>query len=330
MAVPIYASPLERVWYYTFRVICALVLLFLIAPILIVIPLSFNAQPYFTFTPDMMAFKASGYSLRWYDTLLTFGMQFPDHVRDSAWWADLWQNAKWVNAAKNSVIIGFFATIVAAALGTMAALGLSRPEMPYRRAIMAILISPMIVPIIITATGLFFFYSSPGFPFPYLTFHPFGLHFGYFSTQDQYGWRLAGTYFGVILAHATLGIPFVIITVTATLVGFDRSLIRAAASLGATPTTTFFKVIMPLILPGVVSGALFAFVTSFDEVVAVLFIGSPDQQTIPRQMWNGIREQISPAILAVATILVVLSVAMLTMLELLRRRSERLRGLTPQ
>jgi len=117
--------------------------------------------------------------------------------------------------------------------------------------------------------------------------------------------------------------------VTATLSGFDQSLIRASASLGASPSRTFFKVIMPLILPGVISGALFAFVTSFDEVVAVLFIAGPDQQTIPRQMWNGIREAISPAILAVATILVVISIALLATVELLRRRSERLRGVTP-
>jgi ABC-type sulfate/molybdate transport systems ATPase subunit len=138
------------------------------------------------------------------------------------------------------------------------------------------------------------------------------------------------TYTGVILAHATLGIPFVIITVTATLVGFDRSLSRAAASLGASPTRTFFKVILPLILPGVVSGALFAFATSFDEVVTVLFVGGPQQQTIPRQMWSGIREQISPAILAAATILVLISIALLATVELLRRRSERLRGIAPR
>jgi putative spermidine/putrescine transport system permease protein len=121
----------------------------------------------------------------------------------------------------------------------------------------------------------------------------------------------------------------VIITVTATLVGFDHSLSRASASLGASPTRTFFKVIMPLILPGVISGALFAFVTSFDEVVVVLFVAGFDQQTIPRQMWNGIREQISPAILSVATILVIVSIALLTAVELLRRRSERLRGMSP-
>jgi len=302
MALPVYASPLERVWRWTYLVICALVFLFLIAPILIIIPLSFNAEAYFTFTERMLRLDPDGYSLRWYDRLLTFGMAAPDAPRDAAWWRDVWNNATWVRAAKNSLIIGFFSTILATVLGTIAALGLSRPEMPFRRTIMAILISPMIVPLIITATGLFFFYSMTG---------------------------LANSYVGVILAHATLGIPFVIITVTATLVGFDQSLNRAAASLGAPPTVTFFKVTMPLIMPGVIAGALFAFITSFDEVVVVLFIAAHDQQTIPRQMWNGIREQISPAILAVATILVMISILLLTTLELLRRRSERLRGLSP-
>lgn len=311
MALPIYASPLERIWHYTYLVLCTLIFIFLISPILVVIPLSFNAEPYFTFTEAMLRFDPAGYSLRWYDSLLTGGMQAPEGLRDDGWWADMWANSTWVRAAKNSFIIGFWATILATVLGTLAALGLSRPEMPYRRVIMAVLISPMIVPIIIIATGMFFFYSNPC--------NIIGIECG----------RLTSTYFGVILAHTTLGIPFVIITVTATLSGFDQSLIRASASLGASPSRTFFKVIMPLILPGVVSGALFAFVTSFDEVVAVLFIAGPEQQTIPRQMWNGIREAISPAILSMATILVIVSVGLLTMTELLRRRSERLRGLSP-
>ena len=315
MALPTYASPLEKIWHYAYLVICGLIFFFLIAPIVVIIPLSFNAEPYFTFTERMRSFDPDGYSLRWYRSLLTFGMQNPG-AEGSGWWWDAWNNARWVQAAKNSVIIGVFATILATVLGTLAALGLSRPEMPFRRAIMAVLISPMIVPLIITATGMFFFYSNPC------------ELLGMVGLPSNCG-RLAGTYMGVILAHATLGIPFVIITVTATLVGFDQSLNRAAASLGAGPRRTFFRVTMPLILPGVISGALFAFVTSFDEVVAVLFIAGPEQQTIPRQMWNGIREQISPAILAVATILVLFSIALLTTVELLRRRSERLRGVTP-
>ena len=306
MALPIYASPLERIWYYAFRTFCGLVFLFLIAPILVVIPLSFNADSFFTFTKGMLEFDPLAYSLKWYDLILTFPDVPTGVPRDGAWWAIVWQKAAWVLAAKNSIIIGFFATIIATVLGTLAALGLSRPEMPYRRAIMAILISPMIVPVIIITLGLFFFYSD-------IEVNKWGV-----------------PYLGVILAHATLGIPFVIITVTATLLGFDHALTRASASLGASPATTFFKVIMPLITPGMVSGALFAFVTSFDEVVVVLFVGRNDEQTIPRQMWNGIREQISPAILSVATILVVISIGLLATVELLRRRSERLRGMTPQ
>lgn len=323
MSLPIYASPLERVWHYTFRAICVLVFVFLVAPILIVIPLSFNVEPYFTFTHKMLTFDPTGYSLRWYDLLLTQGLQNPDAPRDWAWWGQVWEQATWVKAAKNSLWIGLWATVLATVLGTMAALGLTRPEMPYRRVIMAILISPMIVPIIIIATGLFFAYSSACVP-------PDSAIGAVLSPFLSPKGCLANSHLGIILAHAILGIPFVIITVSATLQGFDQSLIRAAASLGANPRTTFFKVIMPLILPGVISGGLFAFVTSFDEVVAVLFIAGPDQQTIPRQMWNGIREAISPAILAIATILVIVSIALLATVELLRRRSERLRGVTPQ
>ena len=322
MALPTYASPLERTWHYVYLVICTLIFIFLIAPILIVIPLSFNAEPYFTFTDKMLHFDPAGYSMRWYDSLLTTGMASPDGPRDGAWWADAWHNAAWIKATKSSFIIGFFATILATVLGTLAALGLSRSEMPFRRSIMAVLISPMIVPIIITATGMFFFYSQACIDPKGII----GMIFGPFLSSKG---CLSNSYLGVIMAHAVLGIPFVIITVTATLIGFDKSLSRASASLGASPGRTFFKVMLPLILPGVISGALFAFVTSFDEVVAVLFIAGPEQQTIPRQMWNGIREAISPAILAVATILVIVSIALLATVELLRRRSEKLRGITP-
>jgi putative spermidine/putrescine transport system permease protein len=263
-------------------------------------PLSFNAEPYFSFTQGMLNFDPDAYSLRWYEDVLHNGMAAPD--AEDGWWDDMWNNAQWIRAIKNSFIIGFFATILSTALGTLAAIGLARSEMPFRRAVMAALISPMIVPLVITASGLFYSFSQVS---------------------------LDRSYFGLILAHAVLGTPFVIITVTATLVGFDKSLIRASASLGAGSVTTFFKVQMPLILPGVISGGLFAFITSFDEVVVVLQLASAEQRTIPRQMFSGIREQISPTILAVATILVAISILLLTTLELLRRRSERLRGMSP-
>ncbi|MDE0097582.1 MAG: ABC transporter permease [Gammaproteobacteria bacterium] len=280
MALPLHATTGEKIWYYAFRTICGLIFFFLIAPIIVVIPLSFNAVPFFTFTEAMLTFDPAGYSLKWYQ--------------------DFFTDLNWQGAVKNSFIIAVFSTLIATALGTVAALGLSRPEMPARTMIMGILISPMIVPLIIAAAGMFFFYSDIG---------------------------LASTHIGVILAHAAMGTPFVVITVTATLVGFDHSLTRAAAMLGANPTRTFFKVIVPLILPGVISGALFAFVTSFDEVVVVRFVGSYQQRTIPWAMFSGLREQISPTILAVATLLVILSVLMLTTVELLRRRSDRIRGI---
>jgi len=301
MGMPVYATSLERTWDGLYKILCVLIFIFLMAPILVVIPLSFNVEPYFTFTEKMLSLDPDGFSLRWYDRLLSFGTVNPNAPRDLAWWSDVWSNATWVQVTKNSFLIGIASTLVATMLGTIAALGLSRPEMPHKGIIMAMLISPMIVPVIITATGLFFFYSQVG---------------------------LANSYAGIILAHATIGIPFVVITVTATLVGFDHSLARAAASLGASPIRVFFKITLPLIMPGVLSGALFAFVASFDEVVMVLFIAGHDQQTIPRQMWNGIREQISPTILAAATILVLMSIMLLTVVELLRRRSERLRGVT--
>ncbi len=282
MALPTYASPLQRAWYYGFRTICALIFLFLIIPILVILPLSFNAEDFFTFTPEMLRFDPAGYSLK--------------HYRD------FFSSSDWQNAVVNSLRIAPMATFLSVSFGTLAAIGLSQPHVPFRRAIMAILISPMIVPLIISAAGMYFFYSRIG---------------------------LQGTYWGVVLAHAALGIPFVIITVTATLVGFDNSLTRAAANMGAGPVRTFFRIQMPLILPGVISGGLFAFITSFDEVVVVLFVGSAAQKTLPWQMFTGLREQISPTILAVATILIAISIILLTVVELLRRRSERLRGLSP-
>lgn len=273
MALPPYATPIERAWHWIFRAFCALVLLFLIAPILAMMPLSFNAEPYFSYPMPAL-------SLRWYEEFFT--------------------SERWQTALRNSIIVAVATTVLSTVLGTLAALGLSRPNFPARATVMAILISPMVVPIVITAVGMYFFYATIG---------------------------LSNTFAGLILAHTALATPFVVIIVTTTLIGFDQTLIRAGASLGAAPPRVFFKVVLPLILPGMISGALFAFVTSFDEVVVVLFLASPDQRTLPKQMFTGIREMISPTITAAATLLIVFSVFMLTAVEFLRRRSERLRGI---
>ena len=233
----------------------------------------------------MLALDPAAFSLRWYEDMI-YGTKNP-----------------WRLPVRNSLFIAFFATIGSTVLGTIAALGLSSRYMPYKAFIMSVLISPMIVPLIISASAIFF-------------------------SAAKFG--VASTYTGVILAHIILGTPFVVITVTATLSGFDDSITRAASSLGSNPSNTFFKITMPLILPGIISGALFAFVTSFDEVVVILFVGGPSQTTIPVQMWIGLREQLSPTIMAVATCLIVMSTLILIATELLRRRSERIRGITPR
>jgi putative spermidine/putrescine transport system permease protein len=263
--------------HYGLRVTAFLVLVFLMLPILIIMPLSFNSQPFFTFTEGMLSLDPDAYSMRWYQEII--------------------DDPNWLLAIRNSFIVGTVAALIATVLGTLAAVGLSSQWMPYKRLITALLLSPMIVPLIIIAAGMFFFYTQ---------------------------FNLVGTFTGLIIAHAALGVPFVIITVTATLSGFDRSLFVAGLSLGASPVKVFWDVVIPLIRPGVISGGLFAFVTSFDEVVLVLFLAGPEQRTIPRQMFSGLREQINPTILAVATLLIVLSAALLFTLEALRRRSARI------
>lgn len=275
MAMPSYATTLDRIWYVTFRVICCLVFAFLIIPIIVIIPLSFNSEPYFTY-------PMPGFSLRWYE--------------------EFFASPQWLLGLQNSIIVGIFATLVATVLGTLAALGLNRAEYPGKSTILAVLISPIIVPIVITAAGMFYFYAKVG---------------------------LTGTLAGLVFAHATIGVPFVVITVSATLAGFDYNLIRAGASLGGDPLRVFFRITLPLILPGVVAGALFAFITSWDELVIAIFLAGTEEHTLPRRMWSGIRELLSPTIMAVATMLIMTSVGLMVVMELLRRRSERLRGITP-
>lgn len=266
-------------WRLTYRLLCGAIYLFLCLPILVIVPMSFNAEAYFTFTRAMLTLQPEGYSLRWYAAFLN----------DPAWMA----------ALRNSLYIAGLTTVLSVSLGTLAAVGLSRANTPWRSTIMAIMISPLIVPVIITGAGVFFFYSSLG---------------------------MTGTFTGIVLSHTVLATPFVVLTITATLAGFDRELMAASASLGASSRTTFFRIVVPLIRPGIISGAFFAFIVSFDEVVVVLFLAGSEQQTVPRQMWSGIRDTMQPTILAVASMLLLLSLLLLLFIEGLRRRSARLQG----
>jgi putative spermidine/putrescine transport system permease protein len=248
----------------------ALVLAFLVAPILVIVPLSFSSGSFFYY-------PLPGFSLRWYE----------DFFASSFWLPSVW----------NSLLVGTASTLLATLLGTLAALGLWRTRFPGQGLLLAVLISPMVVPVIIIAVGVYF------------AFAPIGLTDGYA---------------GLVLAHTTLAAPFVVVTVLATLSGFDRTLLRAAASLGARPLTTFRRVMLPLILPGVLSGAVFAFAASFDEVVVALLIAGPGQRTLPRQMFSGINDNISLTITAAATMLIAISLAFMVFVGWLQRRSERL------
>jgi putative spermidine/putrescine transport system permease protein len=245
---------------------CALVLAFLVLPIFVPVPLSLNSGAFFTF-------PLAGFSWRWYEEVLG---------------SEQWREAIW-----HSVVIAIGVTVLATGLGTLAAVGLGSPRLPARRLIMGVLISPLIVPVVITAVAAYLFYARLG---------------------------LASSFTGVILAHTGVASPFVVVTVSASLANFDRTLMRAAAISGARPLTAFRCVMLPLILPGVLSGAAFAFVTSFDELVISLFLASADQRTLPMQMFTGLREHLSPAITAAATLMMSLSILLLIVANRLRRR----------
>jgi putative spermidine/putrescine transport system permease protein len=245
------------------------VCLFLVVPIAIIMPLSFSSGSF-------LSYPLPGLSLRWYETVL--------------------QPTPWLVAVKNSLLIACGATLLATVLGTMAAYGLSLGNFPGRGLVIGLLISPLIVPMVIVALGIYFLFARLG---------------------------LSGTFTGMILAHAAIGAPYVVITVSASLRGFDRRLVLASASLGARPITTFLTVVLPLVAPGVASGALFAFMTSFDEVIIALFIASPAQFTLPRQLFAGLREQLDPSIIAISTLVILFTVALLVLYEILRSRAAR-------
>ncbi|CCG87846.1 ABC transporter permease [Erwinia piriflorinigrans] len=264
-----------RLWKGLFNFYAAAVLLFLIVPVLTIVPLSFNASSF-------LSYPLSGFSLRWYHTFF--------------------HSQEWLGALGNSLLIAPLATLLATALGVLAAMGLVRGEFRGKGVVMAIIISPMVAPVVIIAVGMFFFFARLS---------------------------LLNSYLGLVLAHALLGVPFVVITVVAVLKSYDTNLSRAAASLGASPLVVFRKVTLPLIAPGVFSGALFAFAASFDEVVVTLFLASPSQRTLPIQMFAGIRENLDPTIAAAASLMIGASLILLIVMEILRRRGEKMRQSAP-
>lgn len=243
----------NALWRALLLLFCTAVALWLIAPSLIVIPLSFTDRPSFAFPPN-------GWSTQWY--------------------ARFFSDPTWMAALQASLRVGVLVTIVATVAGTAAAVALSRTQMPGRQGIRAILLAPMIVPVIVVAIGLYALFLRL---------------------------NLLGTTFGFVAAHSVLALPFVIIPVMASLQGFDRRLEDAAAICGASRWTTFRTVTLPLVAPGVLSGALFAFATSFDEVVLSLFIQSPYLQTLPVKMYASVTRDTDPTIAAAATLILALT-----------------------
>jgi putative spermidine/putrescine transport system permease protein len=257
---------------YGVTIVAALVLLYLVFPILVVVPVSFSAGTYLSFPPP-------GFSLRWYENFLS--------------------RSDWLGAASLSLWVGAAVMVSATALGAPAALALVRSSFPGKELLTGFIISPLIAPVIIVAIGIYFFYARLG---------------------------LVGNPFALVIAHTALAVPYVVINVSATLQGFDERLEQAAMNLGATPWRTFWQVTFPIIRPGVLAGALFAFISSFDELVVALFVSGTSAVTLPRKMWESIRFEIDPTIAAVSTILVALTGALFLSAELLRQRSERLRS----
>jgi putative spermidine/putrescine transport system permease protein len=254
------------------NVFTGLVLVFLVAPILVVFPLSFTSS-------ELLVFPLPGFSTRWYE--------------------DFFTNPLWTGALRNSVFLGVVVTALATALGTSAALGLHNTTFRGKPLVVGLLLAPLAAPIVIVAVAVFYFFATIS---------------------------LLGTFAGLVVAHTVLAMPFVVITVMATLQSFDPNMVRAANSLGASPLLAFRTVTLPIIAPGVISGALFAFVTSFDEIVVALFVASPQQRTLPRQIFSGVSENLSPTITAAAVVLIIVSGALMAVVEMLRRRSERMRA----
>jgi putative spermidine/putrescine transport system permease protein len=267
---------MQLVWYVGYRLIVGLCILYIVAPILIVIPLSFSSGSF-------LNYPLPGFSLKWYATILE---PYP-----------------WMFALNNSLIIALATTVIATVLGTLAAYGFTSVEFRLKPLIMVMITCPLVIPVVITALALYFFMARLG---------------------------LLGSYAALIISHTVLALPFVFITVTATLQGFDRTVVRAAISLGASPLRAFLTTTLPLNLPGIFAGAVFAFIASFDDVVIALFLASPAQQTLPRQLFGGLRDQMDPSLVAIATLVIALSVVLFASISFLHRWSQQMHGKTPR
>jgi len=257
---------LGTIVFWTF---CLLVFAYLVFPITIIIPISFSASEYLEFPPK-------GFSLKWY--------------------AAYFESEEWLDPTLQSLKVAFLTMVFSTIVGTLAAFGLVRGRFRGKRIIQGFIISPMIIPHIIIAIGVYFLFAS---------------------------WHLVGKTMGIVLGHLPLTIPFVVVTVSASLYGFNTALEDAAQTLGANRIKTFYYVTYPLIQPGILAGALFAFIISFDELIVAIFICGTRAVTLPKRMFDALMFEISPVLASISTLLVLLSILALFGMMMLRKRTER-------
>lgn len=250
------------------------ILLFLLIPILVLIPASLMPSSYFVFSPDMLSFDLNTYTLKWYN--------------------EFFISEKWLTGLRNSFFVGVVSSMLAVFLGTPAALWLSTTSNKVKNSLLAFMLTPAIIPVIISSTAWFFFFAKV---------------------------NLVHSFTGLIISHTMLGLPFVILSVLAALTHYDHNLTKTSFVLGAGPYYTFRHVIFPLIKPGLLAGALLAFITSFDDLIVALFIASYEQHTLPLQMWSGIKENINPEILAVTVLLIIITTVSLFITEFLKKKT---------
>lgn len=222
--------------------------------------------------------------------------RFPPQGWSLRWYQRFFTDPTWVDALIRSLQVAVIVMMVATLLGTAAAYAMNRSNMRGKGLLSAAIMAPMIVPGIVTAVAVL----------------------GVFLR-----WRLTGTLVGFVAAHTVLAIPFVFVAVTASLRTFNRDLERAAASLGGAPWPTFRLVTLPMILPGVLSGAVFAFVTSLDEVVIALYLQTPDLRTLPVQMFNSVTIDVDPTIAAASTLILLVTTTLVLLPQLLQRSHKR-------
>jgi putative spermidine/putrescine transport system permease protein len=244
-----------------------LTVFYLLAPTLVIVPMSFTEA-------EILSFPPQGFSLQWYQHMLT--------------------DPQWSTSIVNSLIVAVLTALLATVLGTLAALGLTRGRFPGRSVVNGLVLSPLIVPVVVIAIGMFGLFVQ---------------------------WKISGSVLGLVLAHTALALPFVVVNVGTSLQTMDRNLELAAANLGANPRRSFMHITLPIILPGVVAGAIFAFITSWDEVVTAIFLTTARFRTLPVEMWEQVRQVVDPTVAAVSTTLLVVTTGLLLVLVFVRRQA---------